>query len=351
MNLNSFHLAGCGGTAKLTAGVPRFRELLNATEKISTPSMTFPTEDVLVRYVVVGDLIDDTTPGAEIPSAFYEAHARYHRLDKPVNRGNIIQLCKDKCEGCTFLEIKSAIINACREHVVGTVSTSEFWLFDVHADDMESVKSAVVGGIEGVKKQFSHHGKTTTEGTSNLYAALSLHAEAITNHVLETCRILGVEAANSVLLSEMKAVMEAACYINERHIQLLVDTMTRTGKVVAASRHGMSKTKQPVLQRASFEVSTQKKRSFWACFGSKFWSKTCPTASPENPPQRKTQSQNHVKKISERQKIRNLLGKFLPKILIQNVPKKISHRGMKHRKPAKSSAGPHLKKIRINVPG
>ena len=242
--------------------MPRFRELLNATEKISTPSMTFPVEDLLVRHAVVGDMLEDPAPGTEVPRIFYMVHARFHRLEKPVApRPTILQVSKAKSEGCTFLEIKTAIIAACEQPVVGTVSTSDLWLFDVAPGDLERVKATVVGGIPGVTKQFTQHGRTTTEGSSDLYAAIALHAEAVTNDVLETCRVLGVEAANRMLLQEMKTVMEAACYINERHIQLLVDTMTRTGNVVAASRHGMSKTKQPVLQRASFEVRGKKKMS------------------------------------------------------------------------------------------
>ena len=231
--------------------MPRFRELLNATVKISTPSMTFPTEDVLAKRVLVGDLLEPAD--GVVPDAFYELHQKYHGLSKPVvPRKTVLQV--SKAHGCTFLEIKGAVIAACKRPVVGTVSTSARWLFDVHAEDLEAVKAAVVGGIEGVTAQFSRHGKTTTEGRSDLYAAMALHHGATTNDVVETCRVLGVEAANRVLVAEMKTVLEAACYINERHIQLLVDTMTRTGKVVPVSRHGMSRTKQPVLQRASFEV-------------------------------------------------------------------------------------------------
>ena len=219
--------------------------------------MTFPTEDVLAKRVLVGDLLEEPVDGL-IPDAFYELHQKYHGLPAPVvPRKTVLQVSKARSEGCTFLEIKAAVLKACKRPVVGTVSTSARWLFDVHPEDVAAVKAAVVGGIEGVTAQFSQHGKTTTEGKSDLYAALALHPAAVTNDVMETCRVLGVEAANRMLIAEMKTVMEAACYINERHIQLLVDTMTRTGRVVPASRHGMSRTKQPVLQRASFEETRE----------------------------------------------------------------------------------------------
>ena len=219
--------------------------------------MTFPTEDLLVKRVVVGDLLVEPVSGI-VPDMFYRLHQEYHGLPRPVvPRETIIQVCKAKSICCTFLEIKTAILGACERPVVGTVSTSSRWLFDVHADDLAAVKAAVVGGIDGVTEQFARNGQTTTEGASDLPRAMELHAHARTNDVMEVRRVLGIEAANRVLFEEMKSVMDAACYINARHIQLLVDTMTQTGEVVAASRHGMSKTKQPVLQRASFEVMRQ----------------------------------------------------------------------------------------------
>ena len=227
----------------------------------------------MVKRVVVGDLLVEPVSGI-IPDIFYEMHQEYHSLPKPVvPRETIIQVCKEKSMWCTFAEIKTAIICACKHPVIGTVSTTPRWLFDVHAEDMAAVKMAVVGGIEGVVEQFAQNGQTTTEGVSNLPLALDIHPAAITNDIMEIRQVLGVEAANAALFNELKLVMDAASYINPRHIQLLVDTMTQTGDVVAASRHGMSRTKQPVLQRASFEETREVfcaaalKKSTDACSG------------------------------------------------------------------------------------
>jgi DNA-directed RNA polymerase III subunit RPC1 len=73
-----------------------------------------------------------------------------------------------------------------------------------------------------------------------------------TNSVIETFQTLGIEAARSTIFNEMQNVMRSMD-IASHHIQLLADTMTVRGEVLGITRFGMAKSKDSVLQLASFE--------------------------------------------------------------------------------------------------
>ena len=73
-----------------------------------------------------------------------------------------------------------------------------------------------------------------------------------TNSVLECLEVLGVEAARSTIINEIQLVM-GDMGIDPRHITLLADEMTYKGDVLGITRFGLVKTRDSVLQLASFE--------------------------------------------------------------------------------------------------
>lgn len=78
-----------------------------------------------------------------------------------------------------------------------------------------------------------------------------------TNHVMETWRVLGIEAARGSIIAEIQATMGAhGMSVDPRHIQLLADTMTHRGEVLGITRFGIAKMKDSVLMLASFEKTT-----------------------------------------------------------------------------------------------
>jgi DNA-directed RNA polymerase III subunit RPC1 len=73
-----------------------------------------------------------------------------------------------------------------------------------------------------------------------------------TNSVIETREVLGIEAARSTIIAEIKLVMENMD-IDPRHLQLLADVMTYKGEILGITRFGLAKMRDSVLQLASFE--------------------------------------------------------------------------------------------------
>ena len=80
---------------------------------------------------------------------------------------------------------------------------------------------------------------------------------SISNDIIEIYEILGIEAAREILMKEIIEVVEHASeYINNRHIQLLCDTMTSRGELISINRQGLSKADVGPLAKCSFENTT-----------------------------------------------------------------------------------------------
>ena len=81
--------------------------------------------------------------------------------------------------------------------------------------------------------------------------------ETVTNHITEMQKVLGIEAARSMISSEIKYIMSAyGITVDRRHLMLLSDVMTFKGEVLGITRFGVAKMKESVLSLASFEKTT-----------------------------------------------------------------------------------------------
>lgn len=127
----------------------------------------------------------------------------------------------------------------------------------------------VVNGIKGIKKCFVKKSEgddqifyIETNGT-NLREVLSFPginmAKTSTNSVIETEKVLGIEAARRVLRTELTTVLnQNKSSINSKHGDLLVNTLTRNGFVVGISFNSMQKVEHMnPLVKASYEQATK----------------------------------------------------------------------------------------------
>jgi DNA-directed RNA polymerase II subunit RPB1 len=77
------------------------------------------------------------------------------------------------------------------------------------------------------------------------------------NDINEIYEKLGVEAARNILIEEISSVCDdAGEYINSRHIELLVDTMTNRGYLTSINRQGINRGDVGPLAKSSFEDTT-----------------------------------------------------------------------------------------------
>ena len=73
-----------------------------------------------------------------------------------------------------------------------------------------------------------------------------------TTNVHDLLDILGIEAARGILLSEIDSLF-ADAGVNYRHLGLLIDSMTRNGRLMSVDRYGINKNNIGPLAKASFE--------------------------------------------------------------------------------------------------
>jgi DNA-directed RNA polymerase II subunit RPB1 len=74
------------------------------------------------------------------------------------------------------------------------------------------------------------------------------------NNLHEMLQVLGIEAVAVVLFHEIKNVLSFdGCYINNRHIMIIVNVMTRLGFIMPLNRFGINKLKVGPLVKCTFE--------------------------------------------------------------------------------------------------
>ena len=80
----------------------------------------------------------------------------------------------------------------------------------------------------------------------------------ISNDVVEAYNTFGIEVARTILLKEIMSAYEGAGgEVNYQHISVIVDLMTSAGSITSIDRHGMNKSDNDPLSRASFEKSVE----------------------------------------------------------------------------------------------
>lgn len=75
-----------------------------------------------------------------------------------------------------------------------------------------------------------------------------------TNNIHEIHVVLGVEAARTVIISEVQEIMKHyGIQIDYRHLSLLADTISYSGNLFGLNRYGIVKMKNSPIMLASFE--------------------------------------------------------------------------------------------------
>lgn len=101
---------------------------------------------------------------------------------------------------------------------------------------------------------------------------------------METCDVLGIEAARMTIYNEIQHTMTShGMSIDPRHVMLLGDVMTYKGEVLGITRFGVQKMKDSVLMLASFEKTTDHLVSLFANLDFKA---DLPSSTPHSSPKR-----------------------------------------------------------------
>ena len=281
MTLKTFHFAGVAGMS-ITQGVPRIKEIINASRTISTPVIScelHSKEDITAARIVKGRIektfLKDIVHWIE---DIWSASASYLLLKVDYETIGRLQLditAKDIVDAMVKykkLKLKPEYLKSYRDHIRLDVTAIDRWkgvkakvreemdlflrvqaikrmLPDVPIRGYPEAARAIIktddqGRNALLVEGYGLRACMTTQGVNGLATK--------TNSVMEMRDVLGIEAARKTIIDEIGVVM-GDMDIDPRHMQLLADVMTYKGEVLGITRFGLSKMRDSVLQLASFE--------------------------------------------------------------------------------------------------
>ena len=282
MTLKTFHFAGVAGMS-ITQGVPRIKEIINASKVISTPviSCELDTKQIIIAArVVKGRIeqtflrdiifyIEDVWSGQSSVISIKVDFETIGRLQLEITMADICKaIVKQK-----KLKLNPLNIRVFKDYIrvdvapsdkpkrgakIAVSEDSEIFLRVQHIKRMlpdipirgypqasrAIIKTDDNGNNALLVEGYGLKSCMTTEGVKGTATK--------TNSVMEMREVLGIEAARRTIIDEIQVVM-GDMDIDPRHMQLLADVMTYKGEVLGITRFGLSKMRDSVLQLASFE--------------------------------------------------------------------------------------------------
>ncbi|KAL1971699.1 hypothetical protein VTN31DRAFT_2320 [Thermomyces dupontii] len=283
MTLRSFHFAGI--SLATTQGVPRIKEIINASKEISTPVITceLVTPDSVVAARIVKGRIEktylrDITHWIRESWTTQEAYITVkinwqtiRDLELELTTEHIVNAIKAhrrfKASDLKFRHFRSHI----QIHVdmdpaskqglskteAAATSTDPFLrlkhlkriLPDIQVLGHPHTKRAIIQADDSGRNKLLVEGYGLRECMTTL--GVDGHRTS-TNNIMEMRAVLGIEAARTMIIREMAETMKDMS-VDPRHFELLGDTMSSTGEVLGITRFGLAKMRDSVLQLASFE--------------------------------------------------------------------------------------------------
>jgi len=284
MTLRTFHYAGVV-EFDVTLGLPRLIEIVDARREPSTPIMRVYLDEKhkydpdkarevarRLEYTTIDSIKESIAwePGVPVITI---------KLDK--------ELMEDK--GVTLEKVVSALKRAKLGEVV--VESEDPPVISIHLSErvlppedltnpvaFQAIENKIgkiyLKGIKGIRRAIIQKQETTTEdgktvveyviiteGT-NLAEVMKVkgvdYRKVRSNNIHEVAEVLGIEAARYTIIEEVTNVLrESNLDVDIRHIMLLADLMTHTGKVRQIGRLGIAGQKPSVLARAAFEVTAK----------------------------------------------------------------------------------------------
>lgn len=270
MTLRTFHYAGVR-ELNVTLGLPRLIEIVDARKTPSTPMMEIYLDEEH-RY----DKEKAMEVAKRIEYTRIENVARSVETDLLSNTIRIVldeEMLADK--GLTT----DHVVKVLEKMKIGETTKEDDYTVSVYLGEnvdfqvlmkrRERILNARLKGIPGIKRAIiqERQGPSGTEYViitdgSNLAQVLKVKGvdprRVRTNNIHEVEEVLGIEAARRVIVEEiMNVLREQGLDVDIRHVYLVADIMTHTGRVRQIGRHGVVGQKESVLARAAFEMTTK----------------------------------------------------------------------------------------------
>lgn len=272
MTLKTFHFAGVA-SMNITQGVPRLKEIINASVTISTPVISIKDlsydaamnmkKDLSKTYL--NDLISNITTNVVLNP---NNSNLYYSIDIEL----IVDIAPSILNPLNNLSnLTNIVISQTNSNTLNVLIKYNTFTYDKH---MSSIRNMIVGGKEDITKNINRVivRKENNESLVNYSLLISSTKSllsiitnefntnkynTLSNIILEVYQVLGVEAGRAVIVEEIVSVLKShGITINNTHIELLSDSMCYYGVISGITRFGMKKQSNNTLMLASFEQSS-----------------------------------------------------------------------------------------------
>jgi len=263
MTLRTFHTAGIA-EKNVTLGLPRIIELVDARKNPSTPSM-----DIYLDK----DSKSSKEKAIQTAKEVLETAIRdlvIHPIETDYQTKIILTIddARLKTRGCTFEDMMAALETNKKfelkldNNIITLQLVAESDAATVVALRNKVLKTTVKGvpDIERITLKEENGDwliQTTGSNLAKVIAVKGVDKNNVrTNNVFEISTVLGIEAARTSLINELKATLEnQGLEVDVRYLMLVADLMCHKGYLQQIGRHGIAGTKDSVLARAAFEIT------------------------------------------------------------------------------------------------
>jgi DNA-directed RNA polymerase subunit A' len=259
MVLNTFHSAGVA-EVQVTTGLPRIVEILDARKMPKTPSMEIyldkdfnneksartiaeKIKEIKLKDVISDIAIDFGSKKIKIGVDAVALKSVHISLDKTVE----------------VLGEKGFDVKKLSDGIVLDMSKEDFKMI---YRTKEKIKEVILTGIKKitqvlvVKRGKDYVILTAGSNLKDIMEFKGVNADkVVSNDLHETTKVLGIEAARSLVVQEInKVISSQGLAVDPKHAMLIADTMTASGTVKGITRMGIIGDKNSILARASFET-------------------------------------------------------------------------------------------------
>lgn len=264
MILRTFHFAGVA-EAEVTLGLPRLIELFDARKEPSTPRT-----EIYLKHGMSKDKDSVKAIAAQLVETKLQDITSEISLNLTQTKIEIIldkKKMRDLKINDAYLEktieanLKKIKVSFNQDKLIIKPQDEEYDLKQLF-QLKEKSKDIHIKGIKGITQVspiFNGNEFVILASGANLKDVFKIEgvdgSRTKTNDIFMMAEVLGIEAARQNIINEaINVIKQQGLDIDIRHIMLLADAMTNSGKIKGITRSGITAEKESVLARASFET-------------------------------------------------------------------------------------------------
>ena len=281
MTLKTFHFAGVA-SMNITSGIPRIKEIINYTQKISTPviyAKLVQEDDITAAKIVKGRIEKiKLNRVCKYIKEIISPEGCYIKikLDRDYINSSHLEISIQKVREALLLNKKKLNLKLRENHIIiknenkliiYPPETDRNYLYFSLEVMMKNLPEIIISGISTVNrivinKKDNDEKKymLAIEGTGLLDIMKTDgvdYKHCTSNNINEILNTLGIEASRSSIIYELNYTFAGhSIHVDQRHLGLISDLMTFKGTVLGFQRFSMIKMKDSVFLNSSFERTT-----------------------------------------------------------------------------------------------